>query len=434
MQCMAASGRRVRSLLSALIVLSVLTLASGCHPLRPVSRGLDSPDVVARTTQLRSVTDPTGRWRSQVTAEETPKVHVLPGHARVELLPDARLATNCFVYEQPILAGEATAQLLRAIAPGLRFKEFSALDIGTINQTPLVAFSLRFESTLGEKEQGEIDIFVLPRLDHPAMCSIETVLAEEQSPSARQRDDASRRVKEFLTNLIVTRTVNIALDEMWLLKQQDRTVGFRHVRIEKVDGSYATVTRSSHFSLTPDAIVNSDRIEQELEDEKGLMRMTWLSLADGHPDLRGQMERQDDGYRFGAESHGVVSNGRFAMSTPLLGSVGLHNALTKGGEGGSLDYYLPDVRVDGPALCTFTSLTTPAQQRCMSCAHPSGEPASVSLAGLHQKLPKTVAFHGDPSGVRRGVLANVSCSAETPAASLPEQMLLVATEGQWPSF
>lgn len=410
----------------------------GCHPLRPSPPAVDDTKVETRAPELREIIDPTGRWRSQVNIQQVPKLHALPGHVRLDLTPGSPLVTNCFVYEQPILAGEATAQLLRAIAPGLRWNKFSPLEIEVLNHTPLVAFSLEFETTLGEKERGALAIFVFPRLEQPAMCSIEAALDSKQSSTAAEQHEAHRAVRQFLTNLTTTAPVPSARSELWLIQQHGSPVGFRQIRVETIGDAYVTTTQSSRFSLAPAAVLNADRIDTELEDVAGLRRMTWLQLTDGQVVFRGQMERQDDGYRFGVESQGARSAGRFNPAAPLLGSVKLHDALRGGGPGPWSGYYVPELRVDGPATCELLAPSVASERPCLSCTaqlEPPGLTALTVEPPPTQPKRTTLWFGAGPSQLPEPSDASAGCGAPAPSDSAArEESRLVAAQGAWPSF
>lgn len=415
-----------------------MAVGCACHPLRPSPPSRDDRQVASQSSQLHELIDPTGRWRSQVSTLQAPKLHALPGHVRIDLMPGSPIVTNCFVYEQPILAGEATAQLLRALAPGLRWNKFSALDIEVLNQTPLVAFSLEFETTLGETERGAFDIFVFPRLEYPAMCSVETSLSAEQPPTAADQGVAERAVRQFLVNLNATQPVQVVVSELWLLKQQGKPVGFRQSRVERMGELYSTTSQSSRFSLAPEAVLNADWIERELEGNTGLRSMTWLEFTDGRVVFRGQMEWQDDGYRYGVESSGNRSSGRFPASAPLLGSVHLHNAVHGGAPGPWSGYYLPELRVDGASTCELVAPSASSTHPCLTCTaqpEPPGASAATEDADPTQPKATTLWFDVGPSQLSRQAEGTAGCSAQALNESAARvESLLVVTQGVWPSF
>ena len=326
------------------------------------------PDARLRSTV--KVVDSLGRWSTSVTVagklserfsegEHPVEKYVLPGYVRVKISTEGTSKANCFVYEEPILAGQAMQRLLRAISPGLTFHAFSPVGISERNGQPLVELLVGYRLTQPPHGTGQMRLLVHPRVDFPVVCTMEW--------EGSQRPDASP-MRDFVSHFeVASQEKKPEFAELWLIERGGVGTGFIHVQGELQGEVYVTVTRSTWFSFDELGAENRDRLTREVSRDASLVWVQWYEFYDGRSTYRGQLEREPStevtsgpSYRYAFEHDKKSQSGRFVTRDELRPSWALYRAFDRSVPGrGDLVMFDPYLAAKTPTACWAQSASLP---------------------------------------------------------------------------
>ncbi len=317
------------------------------------------------------IVDPLGRWETRVrlptpdavfrSSMDHPAVikDALPGYVHIRI-DDGRSGINCFVYEEPILAGEALDKMLRAIAPGLEFVGFSPLSIAHINSVPLVETTLRYRTTGEPISDGKMKMVLFPRDQTPVVCTREW----QDGPSPNDRI-----IREFVQHIT---GIDDGADSRALFRfeKDDRHLGFATLATQSIGDDSVATLRSSWFDFSKDGAKNRDRVLREATRADGTLVWTqWFEIFDGEISVRGQVERQGDEYRYALDHRGEQSSGTFITEASLSGWLhGFLSGQVPADESPGLVFH-PFVHPMGSTRCEKTRFegTGSGDSSCVTC-------------------------------------------------------------------
>ncbi len=252
-------------------------------------------------------------------------------HVRVDA-GEAR-PVDCFVYDAPLVTGQAVSRLLGAAEIGISYEKVQLLDVASIAKNPAVFVEARFvEEDTGTK--GSLFVGLVPKVKLPIVCSQEARSPRAVREALRDLGERTTPASEFSVDTLAP-AEELLVFELWALFDGDRPVGFRQWRAARdPGGQVSTLEIASLFESHGRRLSTTDVRISERADKDGLFLSDWLELVDGRLHARAALERLSD--------DDTVSDAPGAAAGPENQSA-------------AFSYRVGGVGTQGPVLTTFGS-------------------------------------------------------------------------------
>jgi hypothetical protein len=321
----------VSSLGQGVGLLAIWGMTLGCT-VQPPPSSLGAPGdsgaakTAPNTKRWFEVADHASRFRTRVNSASEPRITTEAGYVRVLIALGAREEINCFVYDQPIVAGRAVARLLAAAESGIRFERIVPLSLSRVAMSPLVHLRAEYITTMEPRgRRGEIKLAVSPRVRFPLVCTHEALGNEAEF--ARVVGDFAENLQPdslFARDTLARGEAPLA-EELWV-RTAERTLAFRQWRAARgVEGDISTLEITSTFESVGEGLRVSDVRVAERTDEEGLVFSEWLEMQDADKEVGARARRVGSAkgaYRY--EVSGSATNGawnaNFSSEEPLSSS------------------------------------------------------------------------------------------------------------------
>jgi hypothetical protein len=241
------------------------------------------------------IVDRAARFKTKVFASEEPEVITQPGYVHVRVRTADIRPVDCFLYDAPIITGQALVRLLRAAEIGIDYQRIRPEAVLRSGNNPLVVLAANYrEEDSGEKDSGEpgkLFVGLVPRVKIPIVCSHEATT----SSSLRKTIDSLSRGLEPSSDFSVDSLAlgeHLQVFELWALYREGRPVGFRQWRAAQNEaGELSTLEIVSLLGAKEQDLTAIDVRVSEREDAEGLLLSEWLELLDGEPHGRAALTR-----------------------------------------------------------------------------------------------------------------------------------------------
>lgn len=285
-----------RHFLHILGPISTLMVAFGCTP---AGSEASSPGESHRSratgtssSEIRSwdVIDRVSRWQTTVLATEEPKVVTEAGYVHVRVRTADPRPVDCFLYDSPIITGQALVRLLNAAQIGIDYETVEVETIGIAANNPLVVVKAPFREEEGDG-RGTLFVGIVPRVKVPVVCSHEGKSSQVLHATLRSVAEGLTPLSDFFTDSLAEGELPLVF-ELWTLYQGERPIGFRQWRAAKnPSGEISTLEIASVLEPLGANLRATDVRVSEHADEQGLRLSDWLELIDGDLHARAALER-----------------------------------------------------------------------------------------------------------------------------------------------
>lgn len=287
---------RQRLFLHILPPISALLVAFGCTSAGPEpsspseSRRSQTPGAGSSALQPWDVIDRVSRWRTTVLATEEPEVVTQPGYVHVRVRAADPRPVDCFLYDSPLITGQALARLLNAAEIGIDYETVAVEAIGIVANNPLIVVKAPFREEEGGG-RGTLVVGVVPRVKVPVVCSHESTSSELLQATLRSLAEKLAPSSEFSSDSLAEGELLLVF-ELWTIYRDGRPIGFRQWRAARNStGEISTLEIASMLESQGKRLRATDVRVSEHADERGLRLSDWLQLVDGELSARAALER-----------------------------------------------------------------------------------------------------------------------------------------------
>lgn len=322
----------------------------------------------SRDLLLFDVIDRATRWKSSVRAVEEPSVTTHAGYVHVRVEVGGTRPVDCFVYDAPLVTGQAVTRLLSAAQIGIHYDRVELEAVETVANNPLVV--VRADFTDDEtRARGRLFVGLVPKVKLPVVCSQEASSSDAMRATLHQLTAEMVPPSDFSVDSLAEGE-RLLVFELWTLFEGERPVGFRQWRAaEHPSGRVSTLEIASILESRGPSLVTTDVRISEATDDEGLVLSDWLELVDGETHARAALERspgaRDEAessqaftYRVGGVGPQGPVTGDLQSETPLRSTydeyLGLRHAQARG-ESFEMRRYLPHEHSAEPTLIRYRS-------------------------------------------------------------------------------
>jgi hypothetical protein len=309
------------------------------------------------------VIDHAARWATKVRAIAEPGIVTHPGYVHVTVDVGDENRVSCFVYDSPIVTGQAVLRLLRAAESGIEYTNIAMTQIIEVANHPFLTLQVGYVTTMPPHGvKGVLHLAVSPRVSQPVICS------QERS---RTSERFFALASEFVQNMTPAPQFSSAnlqdgevplVDEYWVYDAGGAPSAFRIWRARRLKtGQIVAVELSSQFELQRGELRATDTRVVEYEDDRGLLAAEWLSVLNGDHTATVTLRRKDDSgsqaadartfeYQFTSAGVDGPSQGAFSVEGALLSTYGLFGLMRAGTDAISREgfRYVPPLNLSGP--------------------------------------------------------------------------------------
>lgn len=302
------------------------------------------------------VIDRVSRWKTTVLATEEPEVVTEAGYVHVRVRAAHPRPVDCFLYDSPIITGQALVRLLSAAEIGIDYERVDVETIGIAANNPLVVLKAPFVEEEGSA-RGTLFVGLVPRIKVPVVCSHEATSSRILHSTLRSLAEGLAPESDFFTDSLAEGELPLVF-ELWTIYRGERPIGFRQWRAARnSSGEVSTLEIASLLESQGDELHATDVRVSEHADEQGLRLSDWLELVDGELHARAALERvpgaeqgetKQWSYRVAGQSVQGPVQVTLHSAVPFQSSYFAHEELTQAqAHGGELEFlsFLPNFDV-----------------------------------------------------------------------------------------
>lgn len=274
----------------------------------------------ARESRLVSwdIIDRAARFRTRVLAAEEPEVVTQPGYVHVRVPTTDSRPVDCFLYDSPLITGQAFVRLLRAAEIGIDYERIRLEAVLLSGKSPLVVLEATYREERGAL--GKLFVGLVPRVKIPLVCSHEGSSSANVRETIESLSSNLEPASDFSVDSLAEGE-KLRSFELWALYREGRPIGFRQWRAAQNDaGEISTLEIASLLEPVGREITATDVRSSEREGAEGVLRLAeWLELVDGELHARAALEyvpeesalKEGDGARFSYRMAGLGPTGPF---------------------------------------------------------------------------------------------------------------------------
>lgn len=285
-----------RLLLPFLALISALLVAFGCTPWVSETsprgeRNRSSTGAIGESAmRLWDVIDRAARWQTKVTALEEPEVVTQPGYVHVRVrTPDPR-PVDCFLYDSPIITGQALVRLLNAAEIGIEYQGMALEAVLLSAKNPLVILSASYQQE-DKGPKGTLFVGIVPRVKIPIVCSHEAKSSRSMKATIDRLSRGLEPESDFSSDSLAEGETLLAF-QLWAIFRNGRPIGFRQWRAAKNKaGEVSTLEIASLLESRDKTLTATDIRISERADAEGVLLSDWLELLDGELHVKAALER-----------------------------------------------------------------------------------------------------------------------------------------------